>query len=204
MSIIDLQKRSTSNRELFGRFVRSSDSLVFFEGEVPQIDDPPGSVDLAVGSRWFETSQTRFYSIEESGLVVRPHTCIVIEVANRIALPHNVMGIVTGKGRYIFKSAMISTGKIDPGFDGRLRIGFFNASKQPIHLKKGDKFCTCCFLSTESEALTPKPYQPEPPAQSPPIPFRLKAQRFFLENWKFLVPTAIAIASLLSNFFRTK
>lgn len=197
MSVVDLTRRITTDWDAFNRCVRSCDSLIFFEKAVPTISDPPGSVDLYVGSRWFDPSEDRFYSVEDSGLQVKPHSCVVIEVEQRIALPHNVMGIVTGKGRFIFQSAMISTGKIDPGFDGRLRIGFFNASNATISLRRGDPFCSCCFFNTESEAKNPKRYETEPTPRTSPIPKSVLVRRFIAENWKAIIPIAISILALI-------
>jgi dUTPase len=196
MSVVDLCHRATANWDAFNRCVRSCDSLIFFENDIPLVSDPPGSIDLCVGSRWFDPTQGRFYAVEESGLQVKAQSCVVIEVGQRIAIPHNVMGFVTGKGRFIFQSALISTGKIDPGFDGRLRIGFFNASSQVIVLRRNDPFCSCCFLNTESEAKHPKRYETEPTPQTSPIPRSVLVKRFLLENWKVIVPIGISIAAL--------
>jgi hypothetical protein len=112
------------------------------------------------------------------------------------------MGFVTGKGRFIFQSALISTGKIDPGFDGRLRIGFFNASSQVIKLQRNDPFCSCCFLNTESEAKHPKRYETEPLPRTSPIPRSVLMRRFFSENWKAIIPIAVSLLALLIAFFK--
>ena len=197
MSVVDLCNRATADWDAFNRCVRSCDSLIFFEKAVPLISDPPGSIDLCVGSRWFDPAQDLFYAVEDSGLQVKAHSCAVIEVEQRLALPHNVMGFVTGKGRFIFQSAMISTGKIDPGFDGRLRIGFFNASSQVIELRRSDPFCSCCFLNTESEAKNPKRYETEPTARISPIPRSVLMKRFLADNWKAILPIAISVIALI-------
>jgi dCTP deaminase len=202
MSVVDLCHRATADWDAFNRCLRSSDSLIFFEKAIPVVSDPPGSIDLCVGSRWFDPTQDRFYAVEESGLQVKAHSCVVIEVEERLALPHNVMGFVTGKGRFIFQSALISTGKIDPGFDGRLRIGFFNASSQVIKLQRNDPFCSCCFLNTESEAKHPKRYETEPLPRTSPIPRSVLLRRFFSENWKAIIPITVSLLALLIAFFK--
>jgi dCTP deaminase len=196
MSVVDLCRRATADWDAFNRCVRSSDSLIFFEKSIPELTDPPGSIDLCVGSRWFDPADNRFYAVEESGLQVKPHSCILIEVEQRMALPHNVMGIVIGKGKFIFRSALISTGKIDAGFDGKLRIGFQNASGQMILLKTGVPFCSCFFINTESEARHPRRNPMEPEAKPSPLPRLEAAKRWWADNWKTTTPILISIASL--------
>ena len=58
-------------------------------------------------------------------------------------------GLLIGAGRNIYRGAFISSGKIDPGFAGRLRIGYHNGSDKTIILKRGDKLAYCIFIGTE-------------------------------------------------------
>jgi dCTP deaminase len=202
MSVVDLCKRATSDWDVFCKSVRSCDSLIYFEEVIPDISDPPGSVDLAVGTRWFDPVQEAFYAVEETGLQVKPHSAVVVEVQQRIAVPHNVMGIVTGKGKYIFQSALISPGKIDPGFNGRLRIGFYNASNKIIHLKRGDSFCSCFFFNTESEAKHPRRLEMEPTPKAFPLPRYIVVKRFWADNWKVIFPLIVSVIAMLISLFK--
>ncbi len=197
MSVVDLCRRATSDWDEFNRFVRSSDSLVFFENGVPAISDPPGSVDLCVGTRWFDPDGEKLYKIDAKGLVIKAHSCVVVEVDRRLALPHNVMGIVVGKGKFIFRSALVSTGKIDPGFDGKLRIGFQNASAQEMTLNVGTSFCSCFFFNTESEVINPRRNAMEPDANTQPLRMGKRWSLWWSENWKTLVPICVSMFSLV-------
>lgn len=201
MCIVDLTKRITSDWHQFNQLLKSCDSKIYFESGIPDISDPPGSVDLCVGSRWYDPSQQSMYTISDSGIEVGSRSCVVIEVGERISLPHNVMGLVTGKGRYIFQSAMISTGKIDPGFDGRLRIGFYNASDRSITLEPGMPFCSCCFFNTETEAKNPKRYETEPTPPAVRLPRGVALRRLLEKNWHLIVPIAVSIVSLIVSTY---
>lgn len=202
MTVIDLTKRVTGDWERFSKYVRSSDSLVFFENGLPNSGDFPSSVDLFVGDRWFSPTENAFRPIDEDGVHVRPNAAIVIQVNQKISLPHNVIGFVTGKGKFIFQAAVISPGKIDPGFDGKLRIGFFNAGKETVVLKPNEPFCSCCFIQVESEAENPRQAQEEPPLQPAKIPWYWKLAKGAKDNWKVLIPIGISILALVVSFIR--
>lgn len=129
-------------------------------------------------------------------MVVRPHRSVVIVTAESLGVSNNVMGIVTGKGRYIFQSAIVSTGKIDPGYDGPLKIGFFNGGERPIVLRRGEAFCSCCFVATETEAESPRSRTLNPRPNAKPIPSLRRIWRSLVANWNTALTLLIALAAL--------
>lgn len=58
-------------------------------------------------------------------------------------------GLLFGAGSNIYRGTFISSGKIDPGFSGKLRIGYHNGSDKTVILKTGDKLAYCIFIGTE-------------------------------------------------------
>jgi deoxycytidine triphosphate deaminase len=133
MSIVDLSVRLTDNEKLFGDFNKSRDSLILVR---PLVKPDGSSVDLSVGEYWFDCENERDYAIGEDGFELHPNGFAVIETFEEVALPQNVFGLLTGKGKHIFRGILISAGKIDPTFRDRLRIGVFNAGRESIILKK--------------------------------------------------------------------
>src|SRR4051794_28508171 len=116
MSVIDLSRRITESREDFERYKRSFESLIFVSCPV-QLDESHVSFDLSVGDNWYDHRSKRLFSIDDNGLHVPPKSSVVIITQQRVALPTNVFGLVMGKGKYIYREAIVSPGKIDPGFD---------------------------------------------------------------------------------------
>ena len=177
MSVIDLSKRIARSWEDFEKYKRSYESLIFVTAPI-KVDESLVSLDLSVGDDCYDHRTKRPFSIDEKGLFVPPRSSVVIFTEQRVALPLNVFGLVTGKGKYIYREAIISPGKIDPGFNDRLRVGFYNASDNTICLKKGEFFCSCCFMNLESSI-------PEPPKRelSPQWPVASGPWRVRLQGW---------------------
>ena len=159
MSVIDLTKRSTSDWNEMHKYLLSTDSLVFI---TPHNKDNVGpvSMDIEVGDAYILPGSNESFKIPKEGIKVMPKKSIVIYTKQRFKLPYNVFGVVTGKGKYIFKGCFLSAGKIDPGFDGCLKIGFFNGGCSSIYLKPNESFATVYFINTDTTISAPlKTYQ---------------------------------------------
>jgi deoxycytidine triphosphate deaminase len=175
MSVLDLTERLTKDPDQFRKLNKSSDSLVLVSSHL----DPDGSsIDLSVGSSWFDCKDGKSYLIPEDGLELHANGFAVIETNETVALPHNVFGLVVGKGSYIFKGVMISPSKIDPTFHDHLRIGIFNSGRLSVRLEKGEPFCSCCFFMMESDSIRAAPrdsFGPRP--VSHPVPRSVRFER---------------------------
>lgn len=159
MSVIDLKKRNTSNWEEMHKHLQSTESIVFIE---PQNEGKigPVSMDIEVGDAYIIPGSNESFRIPQGGIKVKSKQSIIIYTSQRFKLPYNVFGVVTGKGKYIFKGCFLSTGKIDPGFEGCLKIGFFNGGCSSINLKPNESFATVYFLNTDTTISAPlKNYQ---------------------------------------------
>ncbi len=202
MSLIDLSRRVTQRFEDYERYSKSSDSLILVDGPV-LLDDGPASLELTIGDGWFHCSDNRLYAIPNDGLQLKPKDSIVVETVQVIGVPLNICGLVTGKGKFIFQGIFISSGKIDPGFCAKLRVGLYNGGDEIVILKKGDPFCYCCFFAMETNLdvsrrkgdLSPKKFLPE-------LPKGTKVKNFLKANWAWLLTTLIAIISLIISILR--
>jgi len=156
MSIVNLEKRITQDLDDYYKCWRSNDSLIYVKKDSDDEDKPitdesgPDCLLLTVGSCWYEDAM-RLEIDEKKGIKIRPHTSIVIETAEKIALPLNMYGLLFGAGINIYRGIFISSGKIDPGFTGRLKIGFHNGSSKTVVLKRGDKLAYGVFVASESD-----------------------------------------------------
>lgn len=147
MSAILLKRRLTSSEEDYRKALRSDKSLILISPMAESFD--PVSVDLSVGDRIFESETSTQRGIPEEGITLRPRRAIVVYRKERLCVPHNVFGIVSGKGSLIYYGVFVSHGKIDPGFQDNIRVGLLNGSNRPIQIKPGMMICSCSFFQMD-------------------------------------------------------
>lgn len=196
MAIVHLNKRVTDNVDEYNNFMRSSDSLIFLKGNWTTDESGPDCLSLTVGQCWYDN--TRYIEIDpKNGIKIKPHASIVLETAEDIALPLNMYGLLFGAGSNIYKGAFISSGKIDPGFSGKLRIGYHNGSDKTTILKRGDKLAYCIFIGTECglehTPLTNALSQPAMGTMSK----RERFQRWFTQNVFHILPILLSTVSII-------
>ncbi len=199
MSVVYLNDRVTKNRDEYKRFFSSQRSLIYLDVE-PTLDPARTTLDLHVGDEWFDCRENCFYAMGEDGLVLKPGWTLVIQVKEELALPSNVFGLVMGKGKLIFQGVFISSGKIDPSFQDKLRIGVYNGGPRELNLKPGDPLCGCSFFSTESHnnlLSAQKSIKPNVAAKTPNRLQRL--EMWNARNWRVWVPIAIASIAALGT-----
>lgn len=199
MGVIDLSKRVSHEWEEMHKKMQDQDSLVYIDPK------PEGnnctSIDLEVGSAYILPGSNQTYEIPVKGIEIKPRKAVVIYTKQRLKLPYNVFGVVTGKGSYIFRGCFLSTGKIDPAFDGHLKIGFLNESNSSIILKPGDNFATAFFLSTESTLNAPlKEYQIELAPAPTVLKWYKKVLYWLKDNWISVLTIMIAALSMIIQF----
>jgi deoxycytidine triphosphate deaminase len=196
MSLINLCHRLTRDPGEFDRCSRSSDSFIFVDREI-EPGDGDASLDLTVGEAWFHGGDNVEYRIQDDGLSLKPGDSCVVETNERIGVPANAFGLVTGKGKYIFQGVLVSPGKMDPGFFQRLRIGLYNGGRKTAQLKKGEPFCTVCFLELDpsfDRVRRKGDLRPYPLVEKFPITETLKA--FVKKDWGWILSILISIVSL--------
>lgn len=201
MSIVDLKTRLTQDFSVFNRYLKSSDSMVFVDGRVLMVDGP-SSLELTVGDTWYDCSDNISYVISDHGLTIKPSSAVVIDTEQLVGLPTNVFGLVTGKGKFIFQGVMVSSGKIDPGFQDHLRIGLYNGGKEFVTIKRGDAFCSCCFFQLESNIDAPRRALPLIPRRVlSSLPFARRLWLFAKREWGWLLTLLLALLSLLGTLY---
>ncbi|QKZ15094.1 dCTP deaminase domain-containing protein [Spirosoma sp. KUDC1026] len=155
MAVVDLETRLTKDWKIYNSNLKSSDSLIYISPHIDNIEDGPSSLDLSVGNKFLFQDSGKYYIMPEDGVYIEPFSAILIETEQRICLPLNVFGIVIGKGHQIYQGTFISSGKINPGFQGKLNIGLYNGSRKKILIKKGQPLCSCVFFQMESNKTNP-------------------------------------------------
>ncbi|CAK0779061.1 dCTP deaminase [Gammaproteobacteria bacterium] len=95
----------------------------------------------------------------------------------RIALPDNLAGWLDGRSSLARVGLMvhITAHTIDPGWDGRITLEFFNSGRLPLALRPGMRICAISFDPLTSP--TSRPYRSKQGAkytgQDSPLPSRI-------------------------------
>ena len=87
-------------------------------------------IDLSVGDR-FEPDGGSETKLQKS-LTIKPGQVVRIRTQEEIVTPADVFGLVVSKATLAGDGLFVSNIKIDPNFNGPLRIAVYNASRQRI------------------------------------------------------------------------
>ena len=104
----------------------------------------PASYDLRVGRAL--VGGIGIVDLKDRGLILKTgewaelETLEEISLSSSIAATFGVRSSITRKGLDWFGGP-----QIDPGYNGKIYIGIFNPSSEPIRIHYGDKFCTIIF-----------------------------------------------------------
>ena len=148
----------------------------------PQEDDFGSfSVDLRLGDRFrvFEHSQHPFIDLasrdsvyamseklmrdiapEEGGaFTLHPGELALGVTVERVRLPDDMVGWLDGRSSLARLGLMvhITAHTIDPGWDGRITLEFYNSGRFPLALRPGMRICAISFEPLSSP--TSKPYR---------------------------------------------
>ena len=198
MAIINLAKRITKDIQEYEDNKRSARSLIYVNEDIQHDICSPEVLILTVGESYYRKSQQ--ISISEKGLIIKPGESVLLETKQEIATPLNVIGIIYGIGTNIYQNGFISSGKIDQGYFGHLKIGFYNGGTSNITFKKGDVLASAIFHSTEetlSAAFKEQPYERSPSYMMTKGDY---LKLFISEHWISLLSLIAAVIALVVDF----
>lgn len=114
----------------------------------------PAGYDLRVGKEAMVNGE--FIDVGKEWKVVIPAKgYALILTLERIKLPDDVMGDMKLRSSLAREGLMGSFAWVDPGWDGNLTLGIFNASDEPIELAYGERFVQIAFIRLEGPAKNP-------------------------------------------------
>lgn len=200
MSIINLHKRMTSSLSEYEDNKKSAKSLIYISDDFKHDACSPEVLILTVGGSYYLNSQP--IKIPNKGLVIKPGESKVIETKQELAIPLNVIGAIYGIGTNIYQGGFVSSGKIDQGYMGTLKIAFFNGSKTNFTFKKDDVLASAMFYNTEetlAAALVEQQYDKCP---SYTMTKSDKIKSFLSNHWISLLSLGVAVAALIVDFIK--
>lgn len=86
----------------------------------------------------------------EGKVVVPAGMRFLVSTLERVRMPRDVCGSLWLRSSYARRGVLGSFGKIEAGFEGTLTVGGLNASRQPLEVPIGDRFCQLVFERLES------------------------------------------------------
>ena len=107
----------------------------------------PASYDMRVGSRLLISSDEAEVDLSRKGsAVLKPGVFALVTTHENVVLSETIAGHIGVKSYYTRKGIVMLTGlQIDPGFEGVLVIGLYNASPRSLTLEYLSPFCTVEF-----------------------------------------------------------
>lgn len=155
MGILSLSNKHTSCNEIFEQNKKSDASMIY--SDASKVEE--FSIELSVGDQWAEDiskEKAIMYAIENEEISIKPQTSIVLEIKEDLHVPFNMYGLVLQTGSvFLEQGILIGSGKIEPSFNGKLRLLIFNTSKTKRVLKKGQKIASAIFMRTDKTIKAP-------------------------------------------------
>jgi len=114
----------------------------------------PAGYDLRVGDEAYVNGE--ILSVKDRGfLIIPPKTYALVLTFERIKLPDDVMGDMKLRSSLAREGLIGSFAWVDPGWDGKLTLGLYNASEKAIELSHGERFVQIAFVRLEGPARNP-------------------------------------------------
>ncbi|NJE03437.1 dCTP deaminase [Thermococcus sp. MV11] len=114
----------------------------------------PAGYDLRVGKEAY--IEGKLVNIEEVGKIsIPPGTYALVLTLERVKLPDDVMGDMKLRSSLAREGLLGSFAWVDPGWDGNLTLGLYNASDEPVELSYGERFVQIAFIRLEGPAKNP-------------------------------------------------
>ncbi len=87
------------------------------------------------------------------GFVLEPHTAVVIDTGVHVQLPINSAGLLVSKSGLNVNNSITSTGLIDEGYTGSIKIKLYNHGNEEKEFTKGDKISQLVIIHVRYEGV---------------------------------------------------
>lgn len=72
-------------------------------------------------------------------VIIQPHSSAIVETGVHVELPENTAGLLVSKSGLNVTHDITSTGLIDQGYTGAIKVKLYNHGDKPYKVKAGDK-----------------------------------------------------------------
>lgn len=106
----------------------------------------PSSYDVRVGMKGVLGGSGTTVDLTKTHIELGPGAYAGIISAEKIALPQDVIGRIGSKRALSYEGVILLTGSlVDPGYEGHLLFGLYNASQRKVFIRQGKKVCNIVF-----------------------------------------------------------
>ena len=109
----------------------------------------PNGYDLTVEKVFVE----RIGELEEAE--VPPKGWFLVGTREYLRLSDHIIGLIWLRTSWMRRGLFGSFGVVDAGYEGNLTLGGFNASSEPVRIKRGDRFAQIVFFILGEPAEKP-------------------------------------------------
>ncbi len=110
------------------------------------------SYDIRAGNKGIVGGQGNVIDLTKESLVIDPGSYAGIISLEKIALPKKVVAQIGAKRKSSYEGLILLTGSIiDPGYEGHLLFGLYNASTNKVVIAHRRKICTIVFFELDKE-----------------------------------------------------
>lgn len=96
---------------------------------------------------------TNLYAKENQTYIIQPHSSAIIDTGVHIAIPQGYFGDIRAKSGMMCKCDIISTGTIDSGYTGSIRVKLFNLGNRDFVIGGGEKISQLVITPYHREKL---------------------------------------------------
>jgi dCTP deaminase len=162
MSVIPLIDNETfvDSRAAFDANGGLSGSIILIQDvehdQLIDIREANATYDLRIGPEYrYLHSNIKSELHEDGHIILQKSQSVLIQTEETIYLPKKVFGIILTKVSMVQRGVSNDGSKIDPGYNGQLIVTVTNFGKDPVKLKRVEKFCSVVFFRVDGEA---RPY----------------------------------------------
>jgi dCTP deaminase len=119
------------------------------------------SYDLRIGERAIVGGDSNETDLRKQRLVIDPGSYAGVISLEKVKLPNNVFAQIGSKRKFSYDGLILLSGSvIDPGYEGYLLFGLYNASTKKVVLPMRTKICNVVFhrLAKDVKPVNPDPY----------------------------------------------
>lgn len=203
MGIRQVKGRVTKDYGAFQKYSLSSNSFIYSDASDDEVEEY--SIELTIGEGWsdaYSEANKNLIKISDE-ISIQGNGSVVIEVAQEIRMPHNNYGVVLSTGKlFLSKGVLIATAKVEPSFEGKLKLRVFNTTKQRVTLKQGEKLGSVIFFQTESTKVHSVKSK-DSHISNVPTARSLRLKKWLAENKAIWVSPLVSLLVMVLTIFFT-
>src|SRR5882672_5715718 len=120
------------------------------------------SYDVRIGKKGIIGGQGLELDLTKTALELQPGGYAAVVSLEKVKIPDDVVVRINAKRSFSYEGIALLTGtQIDPGYEGHLLFGFYNASSRKAVLRTDRAICSLVFEALGARVTRPKPPDPD-------------------------------------------